>query len=80
MEKKELTRGFFKWVDNNSSSSDQEKQDVFINLGTVKKKICQVKKEIMMYEGQVSRLRRINKLLAIVVIILLYFLVVLYFN
>jgi len=79
MQNPQRSCGLFKWVDEDSSSSE-ENDEVLIDLLALKKKRCrELKKENAMYQGQLRRLRMIIWLLVgVVVILLVCFLSVLY--
>jgi hypothetical protein len=71
MQNPERSCGLFKWVDEDSSSSE-ENDEVLIDLLALKKKRCrELKKENAMYQGQLRRLRMIIWLLVGVVVIML---------
>ena len=79
MQTKEISCGYFKWVDEDSSSGEENDEVLLIELLALKKKRCrELKKENAIYEGQLRRLRMITRVLVGVVIMLVCLLVVLY--
>jgi len=70
MQNSKISCGYFKWVDEDNSSSE-EKDEVMVDLLALTKKRCrELKKENAMYQGQLRRSRMIIGLLVVVVAIM----------